>query len=360
VLSNGGKLRFWMSDSAYYHSCLEAKAAGVLGSAVIGLGVGEQHARAYAGSAACCLRWVYDLNYELMERVITQIGQGAPAPAYEATLEDEQVQIVSIATFDDAHYSQVMKALAARKHVFVEKPMCRSLEELRDIKRAWLAAGRPHLASNLVLRAAPVYRWLKQSIGDGQLGTVYSIDGEYLYGRVHKITDGWRTHVENYSVMQGGGIHMVDLMLWLSGEKPVSVAAAGNRICTAGTAFRYHDFVTATYQFRSGLVGRITANFGCVHRHQHVLRVFGTRGTFVLDDMGARLHTSREPSASPKHLTVSCLPASKGDLIPAFIERVCSGGDSGPAMQVELDLICACLAVDEALATGASVPVEYL
>ena len=32
------------------------------------------------------------------------------------------------------------------------------------------------------------------------------------------------------------------------------------------------------FEFPSGLVGRVTANFGCVHPHQHVVRVFGTRG----------------------------------------------------------------------------------
>src|SRR5262249_50292734 len=152
---------------------------------------------------------------------------------------------------------------------------------------------------NLVLRAAPLYCWLRDTIAAGELGELYAFDGDYLYGRLEKITDGWRGEVDGYSVLQGGGVHLVDLMLWLTGQRPATVNAVGNRIATRGTRFRYDDFVAATYRFESGLIGRITANFGCVHRHQHVVRVFGTKGTFIHDDRGARLHSTREPSAAP-------------------------------------------------------------
>ena len=69
--------------------------------------------------------------------------------------------------------------------------------------------------------------------------------------------------------MEGGGVHLLDLLLWITGERPTSVTAMGNRICTRGTAFRYDDYVAATLQAPSGLVSRVTANFGCVHRHHH-------------------------------------------------------------------------------------------
>jgi hypothetical protein len=35
--------------------------------------------------------------------------------------------------------------------------------------------------------------------------------------------------------MQGGGVHLVDLMTWLTGQYPGHVAAVGNRICTEGS-----------------------------------------------------------------------------------------------------------------------------
>lgn len=322
--------------------------------------MGVEHARAYLRTGACVLRCVHDLDAGRMGRVQGELGQGRAAQSFEDILADDLVDVVSIASYDDAHAAHVVAALKAGKHVFVEKPLCRSVEELRAVKAAWLAGGDRHLASNLVLRAAPLYQWLRRAVVAGELGEVYAFDGDYLYGRLHKITDGWRGHVDDYSVMQGGGVHLVDLMLWLTGQKPVSVTAVGNRICTAGTAFRYDDYVSSTYQCATGLIGRITANFGCVHRHQHVVRLFGTRGTFVHDDLGPRLHASRDPAVPPQPLRLSALPATKGDLIPEFIQGILDETDTSARTQHDFNVMSVCLAADQAASARHPVEIEYV
>ena len=330
-----------------------------LGVAAIGLGVGEAHARAYLATGRCELRWLYDVDAARARNLIKQLGAGNEATSIEEILTDPEVDVVSIASYDDAHFDQVVAVLQAGKHVFVEKPLCRTLEELRAVKTAWSAAGEPQLTSNLVLRAAPLFRWLKRAIDAGEFGESYAFDGDYLYGRIEKITDGWRTRVEDYSVMLGGGVHLVDLMLWLTGQRPVAVSAVGVRICTRGTAFQYPDHVSATFQFASGLIGRITANFGCVHPHQHVVRVFGTRGTFLYDDQGPRLSRGRDPSVPPQRLELSARPSSKGDLIPWFIEGVLGDKDRRGFTQHEFDVISVCSAADRALIAGRPIEVEY-
>ncbi|MGZ3438377.1 MAG: Gfo/Idh/MocA family protein [Polyangia bacterium] len=330
-----------------------------LQAAVIGLGVGEQHARALAGHPGSRLRWVYDLDALRMRRVIGAIGQGDAAENLSAVLADPAVDVVSIATYDAEHAGQVVAALDAGKHVFCEKPLAHSLDEIAAIRGALSRQPDRHLACNLVLRAAPLYVWLRAAIARGDLGEIYAFDGDYLYGRIEKITQGWRGQAEGYSVMQGGGVHLVDLMLWLTGQRPTDVTAVGNRIATQGTDFRYDDFVAATYRFEKGLVGRITANFGCVHRHQHVVRVFGTKATFLYDDRGARLHSSRDPDAQPELLAHAPLPAGKGDLIPDFIEAIRTGRDREAQIRHELAVISACVAADRALASGENARIEY-
>jgi predicted dehydrogenase len=327
----------------------------VIGAAVVGLGVGGAHARAYAADSRTDLRSVYDLDGDRARRVADELGARV-ASSYEDLLSDPETSVVSIASFDDAHFEQVLAALSAGKHVFVEKPLCRTLDEARAVKRAWEEAERPVLASNLVLRAAPLFEQLRADVATGGYGTPYAFDGDYLYGRLHKITDGWRRDVGDYSVMLGGGIHLVDLMLWLTGERPARVTASGNRISTEGTAFRYDDFVAATFEFDSGLVGRITANFGSVQPHRHVVRLFGTAASVVSDDAGARRYDDRDPALPPRPLDLAPVPGSKGALIPPFLDAVESGDRSGS--QHELDVICACAAVDRALREG-PVLVEY-
>ncbi len=330
-----------------------------LGVAVIGLGVGEQHAHAFAAEADCAIRWLVDTDQEKAASVAQRIGSGAIADTLDAVLGDKDVDIISIATFDHQHADQVVACLNAGKHVFVEKPLCRTEIELAAITTAWEAAGKLHLRSNLVLREAEMYRWLADEIKAGAFGRIYAIDGDYLYGRLDKITEGWRGTVPDYSVIEGGGIHMIDLMVMLSGERPNTVSCIGNRIGTENTAFRYDDFMAASYTFPSGLIGRITANFACVHRHHHVLRVFGTEATFIYDDAGPRLHLTRDEDKRAAPLDLNPLASSKGVLIPGFVNAIREGHNASAAAGREFDLIRIIAATDRAHLGKTPQDIEY-
>ena len=125
------------------------KVQRILNVAVVGLGVGEQHALAYVRTGSCALTWVYDIDAARMDRVIADIGQGAGAGSFDAVLADASVDLVSIASYDDAHFAQVVAALQAGKHLFVEKPLCCSIDELRVIKQAWEASGSIRTAARM-------------------------------------------------------------------------------------------------------------------------------------------------------------------------------------------------------------------
>lgn len=188
---------------------------------------------------------------------------------------------------------------------------------------------------------------------------MYAFDGDYLYGRLPKITEGWRSRIDDYSVMEGGGIHLIDLMLWITGERPTTVRTAGNRICTHGTVFRYDDFHAATFTFPSGMIGRITANFGCVHGHQHVVRVFGTKGTFVYDDVGPRYQAHRDPAPPAEPVDKAPLPPSKYVLIDSFVDSILDDRDDGDT-QRDFDVMSVCIASDRSLLTGEVQQIEYV
>ncbi|MEZ5100175.1 MAG: Gfo/Idh/MocA family oxidoreductase [Thermoleophilia bacterium] len=326
---------------------------------VIGLGVGEQHARAFAGCAGASLAAVCDPDPTRLAEVSARFPGVRATTDPRAVLADPAIDLVSIASPDDAHFDQALTGLREGKHVFVEKPLCRSLGELAALETTWRARRRQLLASNLVLRAAPLYRWLREAVRAGELGQVYAFDGDYLYGRLHKLTDGWRGAIEGYSVMLGGGIHLVDLMLWVTGERPRAVSASGSGIATEGSHFRGADFVAATFTFPSGLVGRVTANFGCVHPHHHVVRVFGTEASVVHDDQGPRLFRTRDPRERPVPLDLDPLPASKGALVPQLVGAVRDVQDTSDWTHHELDVVACCLAADRALAEGGPVGIDY-
>ena len=112
--------------------------------------------------------------------------------------------------------------------------------------------------------------------------------------------------------------------------------------------------------FESGLVGRITANFGCVHKHQHVVRVFGTKKTFLLDDAGPRIIATRDPAAHARPADFATLPANKGALIPGFIAAITNGATADtPERRAIFEGISIAAACDTAIKTKALERVNY-
>lgn len=332
----------------------------IINCAVVGLGVGEQHALALLKDPRVNLICLVDHDqFKIQKFIINNNLNNVTAKSFKDVLLDQQVDFVSIASFDNDHYEQIMDCLKNNKHIFVEKPLCQNRKQLNNIFLQWKTTKLLGLSSNLVLRKAPLYLWLRQAIKEGMLGEIYAFHGDYLYGRVHKITEEWRKDVDNYSVMQGGGIHIIDLMLWLTGQKPISVQSWANKIVTKNTAFRYHDFHAATFFFESGMIGEITANFGCVHKHQHVIKIFGTKATFIYDDMGARIYWDRKENRLPEKLKYAPQPEHKGVLITDFIDNILSKNIIYNA-RIEFDLMSIVLSADESLNYKNLLHIEYL
>ena len=227
----------------------------------------------------------------------------------------EKADIVSIASPDETHYDYAKKALENGKHVFVEKPMCQTKEQLHRLYEL-TKESRLFFGSNMVLRTSPLFNELRMVLKANKMGKLYTFEGDYLYGRKEKILTGWRSETPNYSVMQGGGIHLIDLFLWLTDENPKEVYKFSNKIVTKDAYFKYDDYALRIVLCESGLIAKFTANFGCVHPHQHCLRIFGTKGSFLLDDKGYRTYGFNMPNG------LSHLPPTKTGLIEDFISAI--------------------------------------
>tara|TARA_Y100000310_G_C20650508_1_gene799141 strand:- start:724 stop:1728 length:1005 start_codon:yes stop_codon:yes gene_type:complete len=331
-----------------------------IGVAVIGLGVGEQLARAFHANNHCKLRWITDLDQLKSQRISRELDV-KEAENLEQILNDPKVHLVTVATYDDVHIDQVIPSLESGRHVFCEKPLCLSRRQLIAIKNAWKGqAGKVKLFSNLIFRTAPICCWLKEAINAGEFGELFAADGDYLYGRIHKIIDGWRGHRKDYSAILGGGIHMIDILLWFTGRRPHNLFAYGNNIATQKHNLGVKDYVTSIMRFENDFVARVSSNLACVHRHQLALRLFGTEKTFILDDCGPRVHETRDPNSKAQFLDFSILPEGKGDLIPDIVDAIVEEKDTNHLTQEIFDAICVGLAVDESLKSDSKMEIEYV
>lgn len=336
-----------------------------IGVGIIGLGVGERHAHAFHRHPECVIAALCDHDAVRLQALGAEFpGAHLHADAM-ALIDDPAVSVVSVASYDQDHHGQIVRALRAGKHVFAEKPLCLTVSELDDIRAAWrVGGGRVRLSTNTILRRSPRFTWLRQAISSGDLGRVYCIEADYVYGRLHKLTDGWRGSIPGYSVMLGGGIHLVDLVLWLTGERPIEVTAFGSGLASSGTKFQGNDMALALLRFESGMLAKIGANFASVHPHFHRLLVYGTRATFenAAEHAAERalLWTSRDDAAAPEEVRQPYPAVDKGDMLPAFVDAVRGRGAPDVTEEEVFAAMATCLAADQSIAAGgAPVSVSY-
>ncbi|MBI4356621.1 MAG: Gfo/Idh/MocA family oxidoreductase [Gammaproteobacteria bacterium] len=326
---------------------------------IIGLGVGEQHIEGYRKAPHCTVEALCDFDPQKLQAVGSRWKIRRLITHAEDILSDPNIDVISIASYDNYHADQIVQALQNNKHVFVEKPLCLFEEEACRIRQQLNAKPHLKLSSNLILRKSPRFIDLKQKIQSGVLGKIFYIEGDYNYGRLHKITEGWRGSLPFYSVVYGGGVHIIDLLLWLVEEDIVEVSAFGNKRSTEGSSFRYHDMVVSIIQFKSGGVGKVTANFGCVYPHFHKLSVYGTAATFENTPKGAWLYQSGKED--PSAIDTPYPGVAKSDLIenftrsimePSFLMDV-TAEDVFRAMSV-------CFAIEKAGSASKKIKVQYI
>ncbi|MFC1590338.1 Gfo/Idh/MocA family protein [Candidatus Omnitrophota bacterium] len=327
---------------------------------IIGLGMGEEHLAGYRRHPACRVVALCDLSKKKLAAAKRKYPGIRLTQRSDELLKDHSIDVISIASYDNYHYEHVSKALANDKHVFVEKPLCLYEKQARRIRS--ILRDRPALkmSSNLLLRGSPRFRLLKRMIRNKELGRLYYIEGDYNYGRLHKITDGWRGAIDYYSVVYGGGVHIVDLMLWMTGDTVVEVSSYGNNISARGTRFKYNDAVVSILRFKSGMTGKVSCNFGCVYPHFHPFSLYGTKATFINGRRRAELYRSSDPKRSPKVITAAYPGVKKGNMGYNFIDSIIKKNRPIVSANDIFKTMSVCFAIERSVNKKSNIRVNYI
>lgn len=208
--------------------------------------------------------------------VAERFGFDYCAGSGESLLADEAINTLFIATRHDSHAAYVTKALRAGKHVFVEKPLCLSEEELCAIT-AIHAEQAPHcvLMVGYNRRFSPLARMLRDAFGTGPMAMTYRVNAGAIPA------ESWIQDPE----LGGGRIigevcHFVDFLTYLNGSLPTTVHATALRATP-----QLLDTVNLTFTFANGSIGTIGyfAN-GDKGLPKERVEVFANGCSAVLDD----------------------------------------------------------------------------
>jgi predicted dehydrogenase len=132
--------------------------------------------------------------------------------------DDSSVDAVIIATPVATHFDLAMRALSSGKHILVEKPLAKSLQEVDLLEREASKGDLLVMAGHTFLFNAAV-RYVKKLIDQGDLGDIRYIYSQRLnLGRIRSDVDAlWNFAPHDLSIVQ----------YWMNNPKPVSVVKRG-------------------------------------------------------------------------------------------------------------------------------------
>ena len=200
---------------------------------VIGTGsISEFHITPYVENDEVELVALCDNNEDRLGKVGRQHGITALYTDYQELLQNREIDVVSICTWNNRHAEIAIAALEAGKHVLVEKPLSMTVNEALAVEAAVEKSGKI-LQVGFVRRHADNTKILQQFIDQGELGRIYYAKASCL--RKLGNPGGW---FSDQSKSGGGplidlGVHMIDISWYLMG-KPRPVSVSGNTYSKLG------------------------------------------------------------------------------------------------------------------------------
>jgi UDP-N-acetylglucosamine 3-dehydrogenase len=218
------------------------------------------------------------------EQFSRELGGVRAFGSYDEAIASPDVDAVFVVTPPHLHLPLTLAALAAGKHVVVEKPPFPRAADFDTVAAAAARAGRRvFVAENYYYK--PSLTRLRQLIADGAIGDVLFVQVNAIK---RQVTSGWRDDggLALGGALYEGGIHWVDYMANL-GLRVTDVRghAPGNR---ADAPVAIDRSMLLTFDYAEGAVGTLAYSWE-VPSTAHGLRlskVYGRRGTITFESNG--------------------------------------------------------------------------
>lgn len=207
---------------------------------IIGCGIGSYHADAFSQVPRARIVALAGQDGDRCNEICRKHAIPDLYQTYEELLARPDIDAVSIAAPNHLHLPMTLDALAAGKHVLVEKPIARNAAEGEQMVTAARDAGKI-LGIVFSKRHRPDVAVLRQHIADNGLGEIYYAKGFWMRRSGIPGLGGWFTNKE----LAGGGplidlgVHVLDLTLFLMGN-PTIVSVSGSTYSKLGPQGKGH------------------------------------------------------------------------------------------------------------------------
>lgn len=271
-----------------------------VGVAIVGCGYwGQNLVRNFWDQQDATLAVVCDLDGTLLARTQRRYPSIEVTGSYQEVLRHPGVDAVVLATPVSTHYDFAKQALAAGKHVLVEKPMARRAHEALDLLELAERRRRVLMVDHTFLYT-PAVRRMKRMIEAGEIGELLYYDSVRVnLGLVQSDTNVlWDLGPHDFSIME----HLCQL-------DPVAVSATAGRHLDCP----FENIAYVTVKFGSKLIAHFHLNWLAPVKIRLTL-VGGTKKMFVYDDM----EPSEKVKIYDRGITVNHDPDRRARLLAGY------------------------------------------
>jgi predicted dehydrogenase len=332
----------------------------LLRAAVIGAGsMGRNHARVYSEMDDAELVAVADPDQDSLNKV-AQRHRVRTYTNYQAMLEREQLDLVSVVVPTEYHFAVARETLLAGVPTLIEKPIAATVEE-----GAALVALAQELGVLLTVghieRFNPAVIALKGQLELGALGKVYQI-------HIRRIGP-FPARIKDVGVVVDLATHDLDIMHYLTDSNVTRLhAEVGRRLHTA-----HEDLLSAVLRFENEIIGVLDINWLTPTKVRE-LSVIGERGMFVANYLTQDLvlyENDSAPQGENWH-ELAVMGVSEGRMIrfkvnkkeplrqelDAFVSAVRGGGPAPVRGEDGLLALAVAQKLVESGATGEALPLD--
>jgi predicted dehydrogenase len=286
-----------------------------LSYAVIGTGGrGRYLNRVFQKVGARCAA-VCDVYQPNLDLALKDSPQAKPYIDYNELLDREKgLDFVVIATPDHHHCPMMLAALAARKDIYAEKPLSKSLEQSQEMIRA-VRNSKQIVQIGMQRRSAEVIRSAKRLVDQNVLGKISMVkpmwnwniagplDNSPLAGQLdwnrflgpapQRELEPMRFRYWRYfwdyagGNMTDQGTHLMDVVQWFTNSGPPVSAVCYGQV-NKMTGAEHPDVFCAVFEY-PGFVATWTLNYCNSYQNNWSITFMGDKGTLVLDEEGYRV-----------------------------------------------------------------------
>jgi predicted dehydrogenase len=295
---------------------------------------------------------VCDKREDALARIALRYPAVEAVTDVETVLRDERIEAVAIATPVSSHFPIARAALAAGKHVFVEKPLAASGAEAAALAALADERGLVLMPGHTFLYSPPV-NCIRALLQSGELGEIYFISTSRVNLGLHQ---------PDASVTWDLGPHDFSILRYWLDDMPRWVSAVSRGCVMPGIP----DVAFITLEFDSGAICHVELSWLAPSKLRRTT-VVGSRKMLVYDDTSnepVRIFDSGVALKDPESFGEYRLTYRTGDIVsphipagePLMLEMtdLCEAIRGGPtprsSADVGIDVVRMIEAVDDSLA----------